>query len=95
MKISFVPLITIGALTLIPKSWIPIEYRKHFLYPKFIAGQCIKSDKHWGVNPKVIVGFKVTKLKHGYLLKDMDRHEHYQFISKIEVETYAKVIMCR
>jgi hypothetical protein len=47
------------------------------------------------VNPKVIVGFKVTKLKHGYLLKDMDKYEHFQFISKIEVEKYAEVIRCR
>ena len=84
-----------GALTVVPKSWIPIEYRKYLLNPKYEAGLCVRSNKHWGVNPKVIVGFKVTKLKNGYLLKDMDKYEHYQFISKLEVETYAEVIRCR
>jgi hypothetical protein len=86
----------IGAsLTVVPNSWIPLEYRKYFLKPKFEAGLCIKSSKHWGVNPKLIIGFKITKLKNGYLLKDLDKYEHFQFISKLEVEKYAQVISCR
>lgn len=86
---------SIAGAGLFSKYWLPPELRKYFVTPKYKAGQCIRSTKRWGVNPKVIIGYKETNKKNGYLLKDLDRHEHYQFISKLEVEEYAEVIRCR
>ncbi len=79
----------------ISKYWFPVEIRKFLVTPKYKTGQCIRSSKRWGVNPKIIIGYKETKRKNGYLVKDLDRHEHYEFLSKLEVEKFAEVIKCR
>jgi hypothetical protein len=77
------------------KYWFPPSIRQYLMTPKYAPGECIEAKGRWGVNPKVVIGFKESNASEGYLLRDRDRHEHLQYVSKNEVERYAQKIACR
>ena len=90
--------ILLGAIAdsgVVSRYWLPESLRPYFINPKFKAGQCIKSPKRWGNRVKLVINFKDTKKKSGYLLKDQDQYEHFQYVSQIEVEKFAQVTSCR
>lgn len=83
-----------GATPFISKYWFPKEIRSYLMANKYSQGECLRSNR-WGVNPKKVIGYKEYKSHTNYLLKDMDRHEHYQLVSALEVENYALKTTCR
>jgi hypothetical protein len=83
-----------GSTPFINLYWFHPEVRKYIVSSKFSEGECIKSSR-WSVNPKRVVGHKEENRNSHYLLKDLDRHEHLQYISKIEVESHGYKASCR
>lgn len=79
---------------LINKYWFPVAIRQYLLPPKFQAGQCIAAHRFWGVNPKSVVGLKVKGEETFYLLRDLDKYEHFQLISTQAVERQAARVPC-
>lgn len=82
-------------LKLVNKYWFPYEIRKYLLPKSFKDGACIESKKHWAVSRKKVIGFSYENNNEGYLLMDMDRYEHMQFIKKEKVEQIASSTFCR
>lgn len=83
-----------GSAPFISKYWFPKEVRTYLISPKYEQGQCLRS-KRWGVNPKKVVGYKETKKQSFYLLRDLDRHEHLQYLSQYEVNRHGIKSSCR
>jgi hypothetical protein len=75
--------------------WFPPVVQKYILPFKFSEGDCIKSPRMWGVNPKRVFGYKIKQNESFYLLKDLDRYEDFQYISKHTVEKHAEKSSCR
>ena len=59
----------------------------------FKPGQCL-AYKNWGVSPKQIVGTKVKHNELFYLLKDDDKYEHMQYISRKVIDHKASRVPC-
>ena len=78
----------------INKYWLHPKIRKYFVLNQFQKGDCL-SSKYWGVNPKKVIGYKESEAKSFYLLQDIDRHEHLQYIPKLEVESIGNKTSCR
>lgn len=81
-------------LKLINKYWLPYEVRKFLLPTEFKVGDCIESKTHWGVTRKKVVGIDVKSKNQKYLLMDMDRYEHMQYLKKEKVELVASSTFC-
>jgi hypothetical protein len=79
----------------INKYWFPPSIQKFLLSHEFEAGDCIAARRVWGVNPKKVIGIKYKHNESYYLLKDEDRYEQLQLMSKGEVERFASKIVCR
>jgi len=83
-----------GSSPFISKYWFHPEIRKYLIASKFDQGICLSSSR-WGVSPKKVIGYKESKNNSYYLLQDVDRHEHLQYISKLEVDRIGRRISCR
>lgn len=81
-------------LKLVNKYWFPHEIRKYLLPQKFKEGSCISSKSQWGVPQKKVIGYSYKAGKEGYLLMDMDRYEHMQFVQKEKAELIAYSAFC-
>jgi hypothetical protein len=82
-------------MKLVNKYWFPPEIRKYLLPVKYQPGTCIESPGRWGVQRKRVLGYSYKNYRTGYLLQDMDRYEHTQYIKKGPVERYARTVACR
>jgi len=83
-----------GSTPYINKYWLHPEVRKFLVTSKFEQGVCLRSSR-WGVSPKKVIGYKESQNDSFYLLQDVDRHEHLQYISKLEVDSLGERISCR
>lgn len=96
-KFLWILILPIGlylAQGLINKYWFPPNIRILFLPPKFEAGQCVAISNIWGINPKKVVGTKSKGQEIFYLLKDDDKYEHLQYISKEVLDNKARRVPC-
>jgi len=75
--------------------WMPSNLRVLITSTKYQKGDCLRSERLFGVNPKRVIGKKFKKRKSYYLLRDMDRHEHDQLISMSEIDRYGQKTNCR
>lgn len=84
----------IAELGIINKYWLPESIRPYFVYSKFERGDCLSMPRMWGNRIKLVLNYKETKSKTGYLLQDRDKYEHLNYISKVVVERYAQKVNC-
>ena len=82
-------------LKLVNKYWLPYDIRKFLLPSEFKVGDCIESKTHWGVTRKKVIGVDMKSKNQKYLLMDMDRYEHLQYLKKEKVELVANTTLCR
>lgn len=79
---------------LVSKYWFPTSIQQYLILDRFKRGQCIGALSFWGVNPKIIIGTKYKKGERFYLLRDVDKYEHLQYIRSSVVESRAVEVIC-
>ena len=70
------------------------DIRNFFYGTEFSLGQCLKSPKYWGVNPKKIIGHKIINNQTFFLLKDIDKYEHLQYFSHSQLKLTSFTVNC-